>query len=63
MFVGVLTCTIPEQNFNRLLVLKQLSSQHVLKQDTCRQQFSINYDNNKQLKVSGANSMMTQHHP
>jgi hypothetical protein len=50
MFMGVLICPIPEQNFNRLIVMKWLSHQHVLQQDTHWQQFSIDYDINKQLK-------------
>jgi hypothetical protein len=30
MFMGVLTCLISEQNFNGLIVMEQLSRQHIL---------------------------------
>jgi len=53
MFMGVLTCLISEQNFNGLIVMEQLSRQHILPWDTHWQQFM----------VSGPNSMMTQHLP
>jgi len=59
--MGRLTCPIPEQNFNGLIVMKRLHNQHVIEQYTHWQHFSVYYDINEQLKMeNGINSTMTQ---